>query len=53
MSYSMHRYETLRRLGIEQLPAIADIADWHQHDDSMHPLRGSIPVRTMPVSPVL
>lgn len=53
MSYSMHRYETLRRLGIEQLPVIADVPNWHQHDDPMHPFRGSMPVRTMPVSPVL
>lgn len=47
MSYNMHRHATLRRLGIEQLPRL------HAEDECIkgrYPLRGAVPIRTMPVS---
>lgn len=47
MSYNKHRRETLHRLGIEQLPRL-------RQDDEVsrrhYPLRGAVPIRTMPVS---
>ncbi|KAK3072473.1 hypothetical protein LTR53_006725 [Teratosphaeriaceae sp. CCFEE 6253] len=50
MSYNRRRYETLRRLGVEQLPAIPTGSEWHEHrHSSRHPFQGDLPVRTMPV----
>lgn len=55
MSYNRHRYETLRRLGIEQLPAIVTTSEWEDPNQSadyhtmLHPFGGDLPVRTMPV----
>lgn len=47
MSYNQRRYETLRRLGIEQLPTLR-ISGSSGHVE--HPCIGDMPVRTMPVS---
>lgn len=47
MTYSMRRVETLRRLGVEQLP---DLCVEPKYDEMTTPLRGKLPVRTMPVS---
>lgn len=49
MTYNMHRYETLRRLGIEHLPPIVHSSNWHHHDHSIRALKTNMPVRTMPV----
>ncbi len=51
MSYNRHRHEQLRRLGVEQLPAIHTTPDWPEHRHAPHhPFNGDLPVRTMPVS---
>lgn len=47
MTYSLRRVETLRRLGVEQLP---DLCVEPNYDEMTTPLRGKLPVRTMPVS---
>lgn len=50
MSYKTHRYETLRKLGIEQLPAIINEPDWNEHaHEHRQALGRGLPVRTMPV----
>ncbi|KAK0250124.1 hypothetical protein B0A54_11861 [Friedmanniomyces endolithicus] len=50
MSYNRHRHEQLRRLGVEQLPAIHTAPDWAEHRHAPHhPFNGDLPVRTMPV----
>ena len=46
MSYNQRRYETLRRLGIEQIPALQVTSYADQVDN---PFLGDLPVRTMPV----
>lgn len=47
MTYNVHRYETLRRLGVEQLPVLC--TTHREHDDIIRPFDGSLPIRTMPV----
>lgn len=47
MSYNVHRYNTLCRLGIEELPPLPEPCDAHRH---RHRFFGDLPVRTMPVS---
>ena len=49
MSYNMYRRETLRRLGIEQLPTILTR---DEYDEPSYPFGGRLPVRTMPVRDV-
>lgn len=49
MSYNMHRCETLRRLGIEQLPAMLNTPEWDEPRQPMDPFSRNLPVRTMPV----
>jgi len=46
MSYNKHRRETLRRLGIEQLPRMRPTDEVSRRH---FPLRGAVPIRTMPV----
>ncbi|KAK0867187.1 hypothetical protein LTS02_004354 [Friedmanniomyces endolithicus] len=51
MSYNRHRHEQLRRLGVEQLPAIHTTPDWPEHRHAPHhPFNGDLPVRTMPAA---
>jgi hypothetical protein len=59
--YSKSRSQTLRRLGVEQLPSLcadryydemapSSSKGKHAHYEGVSPLAGSLPVRTMPVS---
>lgn len=55
MAYNARRFETLQRLGIEQLPTLYSDRINHKSEYSdakemIYPLRGNLPVRTMPVS---
>jgi hypothetical protein len=60
MSYSKSRYQTLCRLGVEQLPSLCSDRDFddidasskgkHAYHESISPLAGNLPLRTMPVS---
>ena len=58
--YSKSRYQTLCRLGVEQLPSLCADRDFEDMDPSSKgkrayyerdsPLAGNLPVRSMPVS---
>jgi len=55
MTYNARRCQTLQRLGIEQLPTLYSDRINHKSEYSdakemIYPLRGNLPVRTMPVS---
>jgi len=54
MNYSYSRYQTLRRLGVEQLPSLCAEGSYDDmgpsSNGSISPIAGDLPLRSMPVS---